>query len=117
MIGYTIAVLLAISLVNPISQTEAVHRRVIIHIPYHIKTIKHTHTITKLVEHQDSGESEKYWDYPPPEKPTSIIIHNSWGRRGIGREGIDDAVLWDEGYAEMDFGDELGGVPYEEYAL
>ncbi|XP_015122142.1 glycine-rich cell wall structural protein 1.8-like [Diachasma alloeum] len=31
------------------------HDHVIIHVPYHIKTLKHTHTITKHIHHKSGG--------------------------------------------------------------
>ncbi|KAK0088942.1 hypothetical protein PV325_010130 [Microctonus aethiopoides] len=55
---HLVAVVIALSEAG--GDDDGVHDHVIIHVPYHIKTIKHTHTITKHIHHKDNGDGDKF---------------------------------------------------------
>ncbi|XP_023289671.1 uncharacterized protein LOC111674292 [Orussus abietinus] len=45
--------LLAIFFILSLLQGTSESKKVVIHVPYHVKNIKHTHTIYKVIPHHD----------------------------------------------------------------
>ncbi|OXU19510.1 hypothetical protein TSAR_012132 [Trichomalopsis sarcophagae] len=47
-------------------EVNAGSKKVIIHVPYHVKNIKHTHTIYKIIKHEHKKDHED-WKKEPEE--------------------------------------------------
>lgn len=69
---------------------------VIIHVPYHIKTIKHTHTITKHIHHKDNGDGDKF-----------ELLGYTYGHPiDLGGHGGNNVGAWSNDYGGYELGSE-----------
>ncbi|XP_043475258.1 uncharacterized protein LOC122506905 [Leptopilina heterotoma] len=51
---------LALLVLAIILQEEVQAKKVIIHVPYRVKNVKHTHTIFKIVPHKEEKKSHSH---------------------------------------------------------
>ncbi|XP_012279195.1 glycine-rich cell wall structural protein [Orussus abietinus] len=108
----SLAVLLAATVFNIVSADggHGGHSHVVIHVPYKIKTIHHTHTITKHVHHGGGG-GDKYevLGYTVGH-PVDLGGHGGGGGHGL-HGGGNDIGGWSghSGFGSSGGGGDFGG--------